>query len=470
MFKIKYSKIIYYFFMITFLFTSFFNTKLYAITVIEEEQLGKEFLIHVKRNLQLIHDPLIINYVNKIGKQIVNILPSNLYNFNFYVVHEKVYNAFAGPGGHIVINSGLIEAMDSEQELAGILSHEIAHVICRHISERIEKSKITSFATLAGLIAGIMVGGDPGTALVLGSMAAQYSYELSYSRENEREADQNGIRYMTMAGYGINGLLTILKKIKSKSWIETTNTPTYVMTHPATNERMAYIDTYLEMYPEKANNELKIDPSDFKKVKSRIIALYGDIDNKNRLVQEVEKNTKDPFVYYGYALMCARIGQKQKAIKYMQKALYLRAFDPDMLKTLGELYFNNGQFDAAYKRLCDVLSINPDDKEACFLIANSLLKLEQYEKAIFHYNQLLQSEKNFPKLRYFLSEAYTKANKPGEAHYNLGIYYNQEGNIKGARFHLIKALAIYKNNPDKKKEIETILKNINKNYRFHKPS
>ena len=112
----------------------------FPITVAQEEELAKEFINVVLQNYKFVKDPLILGYVNKIGQKILSVIPNQPFPYHFYVVQEDVYNAFAGPAGHIFINSGLFEAMESENELAGILAHEIAHVVSRHISQKIEKN------------------------------------------------------------------------------------------------------------------------------------------------------------------------------------------------------------------------------------------------------------------------------------------------------------------------------------------
>ena len=106
----------------------------FGITLKEEEELSKEFLKVLKKQLELIKDPVIESYVNKIGVTILAQMPPQPFEYQFYIVKQHVYNAFATPAGHIFINSGLIEAVENEEELAGILAHEIAHVVCRHIS------------------------------------------------------------------------------------------------------------------------------------------------------------------------------------------------------------------------------------------------------------------------------------------------------------------------------------------------
>jgi len=187
-----------------------------CITIKEEEELSREFMKVVRKHFKVIRDPLIVNYVNEIGQKIVSAFPPQPFEYHFHVIKDHAYNAFAAPAGHIFINSGLVEAMETEEELAGILGHEVAHASCRHISQKIERSSKIGLATLAGIAAGIFLGiGGSGTAanaISIGSVAASQSASLAYSRENERQADQVGLKYMTKAGYSGKGLLMVLKK------------------------------------------------------------------------------------------------------------------------------------------------------------------------------------------------------------------------------------------------------------------
>lgn len=228
----------------------------FGITLQEEEELSREFIKVVLAHYEIVDDPLIANYVNEIGNKILSVLPPQPFSYHFYVIKEDVYNAFAIPGGHIFINSGLFEAMDSEEELAGILSHEIAHVVCRHISQKIERARKISMATLAGMVAGVLLGAAGGAAaaanaVTMGSMAAAQSMTLAYSRDDERQADQIGLHIERKAGYNGKGLMDVLKKIRSKRWFDSNEIPTYLQTHPGAEERMAYIDTWLEKHKKR---------------------------------------------------------------------------------------------------------------------------------------------------------------------------------------------------------------------------
>ena len=222
----------------------------FSITIQQEEELSREVMKVVLKHYELIKDPLIVNYINEIGQRIISVLQPQPFIYHFYVIKDDVYNAFATPAGHIFVNSGLIEAMENEEELAGILAHEIAHVVCRHISQKIERGKKIGIATLAGIAAGILLGSGgaaaAANAVTVGSVAAGQSVALAYSRDDEIQADQIGLACLAKAGYSGEELLSMLKKLRSKRWFGSDQIPTYLSTHPAPEERMAYIDTWLE--------------------------------------------------------------------------------------------------------------------------------------------------------------------------------------------------------------------------------
>jgi predicted Zn-dependent protease len=315
-----------------------------GITIKEEEELSREFMKLILAHYEIIKDPLIVNYVNDVGQKIVSVLPPQPFSYHFYVIKEDTYNAFATPAGHIFIYSGLLAALDNEEELACILAHEISHVLCRHISQKIERAEKVNIATLAGVVAGVLLGtagaSAAANAVTLGSVAAGQSYELAYSRENERQADQIGLNILRKAGYNGKGLISSLKKMRSKQWFDSREIPTYLTTHPGSEERMAYIDTWLERHKKTEDN---IDNYDFERAHTRLVAIYGDeSDALRKFKSDVDHHSDDPLAYYGYGLILEKKGDYQAAEKYLKAALEKRAFDPYILKELGRLYFLEG--------------------------------------------------------------------------------------------------------------------------------
>jgi predicted Zn-dependent protease len=433
----------------------------FGITLQEEEELSREFIKVVLTHYEIIDDPLIVNYVNEVGNKIISALPPQPFSYQFYVIKEDVYNAFAIPAGHIFINSGLFEAMNSEEELAGILSHEIAHVVCRHISQKIERSRKINMVTLAGMAAGVLLGAAGGaaaaSALTLGSAAAGQSMTLAYSRGDEKQADQIGLHMGRKAGYNGKGLLDVLKKIRSKRWFDSNQVPTYLQTHPGAEERMAYIDTWLEKH---SKTTAPIDSYNFERAHTRLVAVYG--DKSTALTQfklAVKKNPDSPLAHYGYGLVLERKGDYKVAVEQLKAALGKRAFDPYILKDLGLIYFNDGQYEQASRIFEGAASISSNDPEILFYLGRTQVELGHLMDAVATFEALIAKKYNYPRAFYFLSETYGKLGKLDEAHYNLGIYYEKKGDIKNAAFHLKKALE-HMDDPNKRAVIESMLKDI----------
>ncbi len=433
------------------------------LTTKEERELGKKLMLYVKEHLVFIEDPSVINYVDRIGQHIVAQLPTTPFDFHFYVVQEDVYNAFAAPAGHVFINSGLLSAMETEEELAGILAHEISHVLCRHIAKQMEQAKKIGLATLAGVLAGIFLGGDATAtgAITSGSIAAGTSLSLKYSRENETEADQVGLKYLAKAGYGCRGLLKILEEIRAKRWFGPEEIPSYLNTHPAIESRLAYLDTWIQTHPEAAESVGPQDPTSFQKVRAKLLALYGDAGEAHSVFDsQLRKNPDDALAYYGKGLVLNRDGKKKEAAEHLKKALQWRPLDPDIHRDLGQIYFHMGQYDSALKTLRGALAFSPKDAEGWFLLGRAQMEMGDLHAALESFKTLVNMAPDYLPGTYYLGETYGRLGNLGEAHYHLGIYFKEKGRFKNARFHLNRALNLLAGDAEKKLTIEKALREL----------
>jgi len=439
-----------------------------SISAREEEKLSKEFLIAVKKHYEFIDDPIIVNYLNTVGQRLVKIFPPMPFEFHFYMVLDDTYNAFAGPAGHIFMHSGLFQALESEEEVAGIIGHEIAHVTSRHISDRIERSAKIGAASLAGVAAGVLLGlagaGKAATAVSMGAVAAGQSSVLAYSREDEIQADQVGLIYLTKAGYSGQGLLSSLKKIRSREWFGTKQIPTYLKTHPASEDRLAYIGSWLASHAEKVKKatSVPIDSSGFEMAHLRLATLYGDPETVLKdLRARLKKNPSDAMANYSYGVLLARTGDRKQAALHLKKALEQRAFDPNILTELARIYFIDGRNQEALNTLEGALSIAPQDPEANLLMADIRISLENKAEAIEILQKLVTQHPEHVRALYLLGNTYGKQGQFGLAHYYLGRYYKADGKNRKAVFQFQKALDMIKDS-DKKDEIKAILKDLKK--------
>ncbi len=441
----------------------------YSITIQEEEELSREFLRVVRKQFDLIQDPFVVGYVNKIGRNILSNMPPQPFKYHFYIVKQHVYNAFATPAGHIFINSGLLVALENEEELAGILAHEIAHVVSRHISQNIDRAPKINLATLAGIAAGILIGSGGsaalGNAVMVGSMAAGQSASLAFSREDELQADQLAFNYLDEAGYGSMGLLTSLQKLRSKQWFGTNQIPAYLMTHPASEERMGNIDTHI------ANNQLPettrrhIDKDVFRFVQTTLSGKYSDAETAlSSFDSQLKIHPGDTIALYGKALALGQSGDYSNSVIYLKKALEKDALNPVMLKELGRIYFLDGQYPKALLALEGSVGLAPEDSESLFYLSRTYMELGELDKAADGFNTILERNPTETETYLFLGNIYGMQGKMGEAHYYLGKYYQSKGSWKTAVVHLEKALPLI-TDPKQKEEIETMLKRATKTAR-----
>ncbi|RPH52819.1 MAG: tetratricopeptide repeat protein [Desulfobacteraceae bacterium] len=441
--------------------------KAFCISVKEEEDLSREFMKAVLKHYELIDDPLLVKYVGDIGAKILAAAPPQPFVYRFHIVNNESYNAFAGPGGHIFIHSGLFEAMDSEEELAGILAHEISHVICRHISDRYERSKKIEMATLAGMAAGILLGATGGAeavsqAITIGSAAAGQSLSLAYSRDDEMQADQIGLDYLNKSGYTGEGIVTVLKKIRDRRWFGSAEVPAYLTTHPAVEERIGYLDAMVEKKSAQTVKKLSYNPDNFKKAHTRLRVMYGNEENILRILeQDVTNHPDDPMAHYRYGLILSKSGNRMEAINHFKKALEQKAFDPDILRDLGKTYFQDGRYSEAQKILEGSISLSPDEPEALFVLGRIGAETGKLEVAKELFLTITEKYPYYKQALYFLGETCGKMGNMADAHYYLGLYYSGKEDIRNALFHLEKALQETVDQ-DRKIKIEEMLNAIKK--------
>jgi predicted Zn-dependent protease len=443
----------------------------HAISIQDEKKLGHEFLTVLYRYYDVVEDPVIDGYIEHIGRTLLDVIPSQPFDYHFYVLHEDVFNASAFPAGHIFINSGLLAALENENELAGILAHEIAHAVSRHISQRIERSKKIDLATMAGMVAGLMIGaatGDGGAmqALAIGSLAAGQTATLAYSRENETEADQLGIQYMTRAGYDPAGLLSALKRIRGQQWFGSEQIPTYMMTHPALESRITWIDAWMTSHPASKDQHSSTGPqgpSEFKKINIRLKALYTDPNLANQYFKTaVAQHPDNADLAHGYGLALDRIGDRNQAIVYLKKALTYNALDPYVLSDLGRIYFLSGRYDEALRSLEAALTLKKDDSQGLLYLGRTFLATGRLDEAAAKFEALVKNGNTaFQQVYYFLGETYSKLKRTAASHYYLGVYYFNKNEYRNARFHLIRAKKEL-DDPEQRKTATDLLDRIEK--------
>ena len=233
----------------------------------KEVRQGREGAAEVDRQAKFIEDPMITEYVNRVGQNIVLHSDAKV-PFTIKVIDSDEVNAFALPGGFFYVNKGLLLAADNEAELAGVMAHEIAHVAARHAVENQAKASLLEYAALG---ASIFLGGIPGMIYQNTAGIGLLGIFLKFSRSAEEEADKLGVQYMYAAGYDPGAMATMFEKLEAKNKKKPGFISRAFSTHPAPPDRRAAALALAARFPE--HEEYVISSSEFQRVRARLLRL-----------------------------------------------------------------------------------------------------------------------------------------------------------------------------------------------------
>jgi beta-barrel assembly-enhancing protease len=237
------------------------------VSLEKEIALGNEVAGEFEQTAKMIDDPVVSEYIDRIGQNIVKHSDAKV-PFHIKVVDTDEVNAFAFPGGFFYINKGLILSADNESELAGVMAHEISHVTARHATQRMSKGQILQLATIPAAF----FGGYWAQMGIQNAMGLGISLELlGVTRASEREADQLGIQYLWNTGYDPNSFLTFFEKLLAEEKSKPGRLAGWFRTHPSTDDRIVATLEEQRYLPEKDN--YIVDTSEFSRVKARLQSI-----------------------------------------------------------------------------------------------------------------------------------------------------------------------------------------------------
>ena len=204
----------------------------------QDVQLGRQAAAEVRQQLPLLHDRATDALVNGIGRRLVAGVPARLrqpaFRYSFDVVNLREINAFALPGGPMFLHRGMLQAARTDDEVAGVMAHELSHVILRHGTLQAAKAQKFQIGAIAGQVLGAIVGGQKGAIIAQGSQIGLGTYFLKYSREYEREADLLGAQIMARAGYDPRQMANMFRTIQQQGG---NSGPEFLSDHPDPGNR-----------------------------------------------------------------------------------------------------------------------------------------------------------------------------------------------------------------------------------------
>jgi predicted Zn-dependent protease len=246
----------------------------------KEIALGKQLANEVERQAKIVNDPVIAEYVNRVGQNLVRNSDAKV-PFTIKVIDSEEVNAFALPGGFFFVNSGLIMKADNEAELAGVMAHEIAHVAARHGTRQATRGEIAQLS----MIPLIFVGGWTGYGIYQAASVLVPVGFLKFSRAFESEADMLGLEYMYKAGYDPTAFVDFFEKIETLEKRKPGTMAKVFSTHPMTDDRIRAAQANIQNLL-KAKPEYVVTTSEFNDVKGRLMAMH----NKRKIDTNTDPN------------------------------------------------------------------------------------------------------------------------------------------------------------------------------------
>ncbi len=409
------------------------------LTIEKEKQLGEEFFLTLQQFYPVVKDPFLNSYLNGVGQKLVRQLGSSPFQYRFFLIEDPSYNAFAVPGGYVFVNTGLVRLMDREDELAGVLAHEISHIHARHMARQMEKAKVTNIATVIGALAAVLIGGPAASALMMGTMAAGESMMLKYSRDDEREADTLGFKWTSQAGYNPRDMISVFSKMNRQRWFEGANIPVYLKTHPELESRIVDISHLMSAH--RITRDSYPGYPDFAFFKMRLEAIYGHPSRMARELQRTLRENPDNIpALYSLAIVYKRLGDRQKAIDTYKAALAKDPRNEMIKKDLAIFYIENKMIAEAKPLLNDILAKNPRDEVAIYYLACIAQGQHKVDEALSLFERVQGLNPSFVEVYYNLGTLYGEKQRLGPAHYYLGLHSRLAKDLPTALFHFRKAL------------------------------
>ena len=411
------------------------NTADAIMSVDEEKKLGVEFMRSVRANLDLVNDPVSNEYIKNLGERLASQVDAGDLTFSFFIVNDNTINAFAGPGGYIGVHSGLILASQSEDELASVVAHEIAHVTQRHLVRTLSASTNMTIPAMAAIIAAILLGqGDSQItqAVIASTIAGATQTQLHFSRLHEQEADRVGIDMMAKSGFDPIAMPNFFETLQKSYRYADGNVPEFLLTHPVTNSRIADSKGRAEQY--KRVHRTPEQSINYELIKTRIYELTKDkIHAQPQTPIPPPAGKTDNFPKrYQYVLELDPRSDYKKAQQAIENLIKDDNERVPYIVTEAEIESANQHWDKACSILQRGLIIYPNNAPITLLYGTALIRNNQAKEAM----QLLEKQTRLPGAppEYYklYAEAAQQNGLNSEVFEYLGEYYYRIGNLHTA--------------------------------------
>ena len=390
-----------------------------TITLTDEEKIGGNIYKNLQKSNYIINDILVSDYISYLGNKLSRNISKDR-NYVFFVTKSESVNAFAVPGGYIGLNAGLITLTENEAQLAGVVAHELAHVVLRHSAEMMANSNVNSIPMWIGIFAGMLAGQtEASIASIKSGIGLSVQKNINLIRENEIEADAFAARLILKSDFDLGEMANFFRLMQGDSNNQS-NINEYFMTHPLYSNRISNI---------KNQGKYQVDPivnstEDYLYIKN-ILKISNTSAN-----QTININTDDSVQNHQLALMEYSKGNLSSARDILEKSYSKEKFNIYIASLMSDILWTMGEKKEAKKILDSILEVYPNNNAITFQLLKynikDSLKLVQSMKKL---NEILDNNKNNPVAYKLLAEGYEKIQEKYNSRLALINFYNIKGNV-----------------------------------------
>ncbi len=393
-----------------------------------ERDLGRQFFLAARSELPLVEDPAVTEYVGRIGARLVKTLGAQEFDYHFYVVESPVLNAFAVPGGYVFIFSGLLARVSNDDELAGVLGHEMGHVSGHHIIRQQEQGQVWTAAALLGVLLSAVnpVAGAAG-------IAAAQTAQLKYSRGFEQEADYLGLGYSSQAGYDPHAMASFFKMLLIEQRINPAGAPAYMLTHPLTEDRVAHVETMIAAQKLKTPADRPAGSAELPEVQAISHAIADPADLViARYRRQAEEKPDDAERQLLLGRVYQTVGQLEAARAALERCRDLGGLGGRVDRPLGSVYAALKEPAKAREALGRHLARHPDDAFAHTQLGKALTDAGDTGAALTEFQRALALDPDSEEAQRLTGITLGRRGDEAEGFYHLALASRLRGELEQA--------------------------------------
>jgi len=409
-----------------------------AVSLEEEYRAGLGWFAGIRQSGQIIEDPEISDYIQQIGHSLSSHAEEGQHQFYYFVMKDPVINAFAMPGGFIAINSGLILATNNENELAGVMAHETAHVTQRHLVRGLIDQSHAGLMSTAAMLAAILLGATAGRGspdamegAILATQGAAIQHQINYTRANEFEADRIGIGTMASAGYDPLGMASFFQTLDRNSPDPSrVKAVEFLIDHPLSAERVAEARNRAELIGRIRHT----DSLSYTLMRERLRSLTGNPQAARDYYANLVKNGGGKSIEERYGKAVAEIATRNPAaaIPDLQALVNEHPKVNQFYGALGQAYLTNGQLKESQAVLDKAVNLFPRNAPITIRLAETLMHAGDNKRAHLILDDLFNVVEPTPDQTRLIAKAANAAGDVADSYYYMSYFYLMNGDLKMA--------------------------------------